>query len=188
MRRFTWVVAVAVLVAVAAPLHGSTFLHMNRQELATKASAVVVGRVLGTSSFWEETGRIIVTEAMVAVDEVLLGDAPTVAVVRTFGGTVDGFTVEAHGFPTFAAGDHLLLYLENDRVVKGGHRVLGYREGQYRVIRDQGGKLMAVPMVDGGARLLTADGRQAPAPRALPLDQLRAEIRDVGRRVGRPVF
>lgn len=188
MRRCTWLAWVALVAAVAAPLSGSTFLHMSREELATQAGAVVVGEVLQVNSFWEPTGRIIVTEAMVAVEEVLLGEAPTVAVVRTFGGTVDGFTVEAHGFPVFEVGARMLLYLENDRAVQGAHRVLGFREGQYRVVRGARGEELAVPMLDAGARLLTPDGRPAPEPVVVPLDEMRRQIRDAGVRAGREVY
>ena len=184
MKR--WVVSAWIGLLVAAAAGGSTFLHVSRSELAAKAAAVVVGRVLEVNSFWTASGRIIETEAMVAIDEVLVGEAPTVAIVKTFGGTVDGYTVEAHGFPTFAEGERLLLYLENDRAA-GVHRVLGYREGQYRVERDAKGVEMAIPTVDEGARLLTADGRPAPQPRALALQALRDEVRDAGRRAGRQV-
>ena len=184
MKR--WVVSAWIGLLVTAAAGASTFMHVDRAELAARAAAVVVGRVLEVNSFWDPSGRIIVTEAMVAVDEALVGEAPTVAIVKTFGGTVDGYTVEAHGFPTFAAGERLLLYLENDTVA-GNHRVLGYREGQYRIVRDAKGIEMALPTVDAGARLLTADGRPAPQPRALALQELREEIRDAGRRAGRPV-
>jgi hypothetical protein len=107
--------------------------------------------------------------------------------VRTFGGTVNGYTVEAHGFPTFARGEKLLLFLENDPAERDTHRVLGYQEGMYRVTADKAGREVAFPTVDGGARLFTADGRPAPAPRPIQLDELREEIRDNARQAGRPV-
>lgn len=183
MKRWTGWAGIALAVAVAAPAGASTFVRMTPDELAAGAAAVVVGRVLDVNSFWTPSGRIIVSEAMVAVEEVLLGEAPTVAVVRTFGGTVDGFTVEAHGFPTFTAGERLLLYLENDRVA-GSHRVLGYQQGQFRVVGERGLE-MAVPTVDAGARLLSADGTPAPVPVPRKLADLRREIRDSARRAGR---
>jgi hypothetical protein len=177
----------AGLLLLAAPAYGSTFLHMSRAELAQKASAVVVGNVLSVESFWTKSGRIIVTEAMVEVEDAVLGEAPSVVVVRTFGGTVNGYTVEAHGFPTFAKGDRLLLFLEKDQAAPDATRVLGYQEGMYRVGLDKAGREVAYPTVDGGARLLTADGKLAPPPRPLLLDDLRGEIREHARQAGRPV-
>ncbi|HXT22965.1 MAG TPA: hypothetical protein VN923_19610, partial [Thermoanaerobaculia bacterium] len=100
MKRWQSFLGVGVLL-LAAPAYGSTFLHMSRAELTKKASAVVVGNVLSVESFWTKSGRIIVTEAMVEVEDAVLGETPSVVRVRTFGGTVNGYTVEAHGFPTF---------------------------------------------------------------------------------------
>jgi hypothetical protein len=176
-------VGLALLVAI--PASASTFVHMSRGELTAKARAVITGEVLEVSSFWDGQGRIIVSEALVRVEDALLGDTASVVAVRTFGGTVDGFTVEAHGFPVFHEGDRVLLFLENDREPEI-HRVLGYQEGHYRLVRDQKtGREMAVPTIDGEARLLSADGTPAPAPRAIALDELREEIRGHARRVGR---
>lgn len=187
MKR--WCIAVCLgLLALGSGASGSTFLHVDRKDLAAQAAAVVVGRVLEVNSFWAPSGRIIVTEAMVQVDELLVGDAPTVAIVKTFGGTVDGYTVEAHGFPTFEKGARLLLYLERENQDSANHRVLGYLEGQYRIVTGAGGVETAMPMVDAGARLLTADGRPAPAPAKILLQDLREEVREAGRSAGRLVY
>jgi hypothetical protein len=186
MRRWQSFLGVGLLL-LAAPASGSTFLHMSRAELAAKASSVVVGNVLSVESFWTKSGRIIVTEAMVEVEDAVLGEAPSVVRVRTFGGTVNGYTVEAHGFPTFAKGERLLLFLEQDKADPDATRVLGYQEGMYRVAMDKAGREVAHPTVDGGARLLTAEGKLAPAPRPLLLDDLRGEVRELGRRAGRLV-
>jgi hypothetical protein len=186
MRRWQSFLAVGLLL-LAAPASGSTFLHMSRAELSKQAVAVVVGEVLEVSSFWTKSGQIIVTEAMVEVEDTLLGGSASVVVVRTFGGTVNGYTVEAHGFPTFAKGERVLLFLENDRTERDTHRVLGFQEGKYLVSTNQAGAEIAVPHVDGGARLLGKDGRPAPPLRAIPLADLRDEIRDHARQAGRPV-
>lgn len=187
MRRSLRWVSLALLVA-AVPANASTFLHVSRGELTARAEAVVVGTVLEVESFWSDDGRVILTEAKVLVEEALVGEPASVALVRTFGGTVNGFTVEAHGFPTFAKGERLLLFLEPDRRARGAHRVLGFQEGKYRITTDKAGREIAEPTVDAHARLLTADGRPAPAPRAVALETLRDEILELGRRAGRIVY
>ena len=186
MRRWQSFLGVGLLL-LAAPASGSTFLHMDRAELTAKASWVVVGNVLSVESFWTKSGRIIVTEAMVEVEDAILGETPSVVIVRTFGGTVNGFTVEAHGFPTFEKGERLLLFLEQDKAAPDATRVLGYQEGMYRLALDKAGRELALPTVDAGARLMTAEGKLAPAPRPLLLDELRGEIRGHARQAGRPV-
>jgi hypothetical protein len=120
---------------------------------------------------------------MVQVEETVLGETPTVVVVRTFGGTVDGYTVEAHGFPVFAAGDRVLLFVEQDGDDR--MRVTGYQQGHYRVVAGDRAGDRAVPTNDLGASLLTADGRQAPAPQELPLAELKDLIRADAVRLGK---
>ena len=81
-------VLIALLLLMVAAVSGvaSTFLEMTQRDLVRESAAVVQGRVLKVSSFWEPSGRIIVTEALVRVEEAVLGQAPSVVVVRTFGG------------------------------------------------------------------------------------------------------
>ncbi|HEX7785625.1 MAG TPA: hypothetical protein VF653_05345, partial [Methylomirabilota bacterium] len=113
MKRLVSGVLLLALLA-AAPAVASTFLAMDQGSLVAQADAVIQGRVLKVESFWEPTGTIIVTEAMVEVEEEIVGRTPTVVRVKTFGGEVGGYFVEAHGFPVFAAGERLLLFLEPD--------------------------------------------------------------------------
>lgn len=182
MRRF---VLLALLMALVAgiPAGASTFLAMNQRELVRDSAAVVDGEVLQVHSFWEPSGRIMVTEAIVKVTDSVFGEAGSVVVVRTFGGTVEGYNVKAEGFPTFNRGERLLLYLEPER--EGAHRVTGYQQGQYRVVRDKSGMEVAVPTFEAEAALITRDGREAPRPRALPLATLKSQIRTEARDLGR---
>lgn len=180
MKRIVWLGLIALALA-AIPAAASTFVAMSHGELVAGSDAIVQGRVLKVSSFWTPSGRLIATEAMVQVEELVKGSAPSVVVVRTFGGTVGGFTVEAHGFPKFAVNDHLLLYLHG---AEGTAEVTGYQQGQYRIVRDKSGVEMAVPATDGGAFLVGRDGRPAPAAKAVRLDALKAMIRAEAERPG----
>src|SRR4028118_323709 len=159
MRRLVFLALLALMVA-GIPAGASTFLVMNQGELIRDSAAVVEGEVLQVHSFWTRSGRIIVTEAIVKVSDPILGEAASAVVVRTFGGTVEGFTVEAHGFPTFRKGERLLLFLEAER--DGAHKVAGYQQGQYRVVRDKNGFDVAVPGLHGHAPLVTQGQPQHP--------------------------
>jgi len=172
-----------LLLAVAVPLSASTFLKMSPRELVRDSAAVVQGKVLKVSSFWESTGRIIVTEAQIQVEEKVFGNAPSVVVVRTFGGTVDGYTVEAHGFPKFRANERLLLYLAPEK--DGVSRVTGYQQGQFHIIRDQAGVELAVPATGDDARILGRDGQVAAKAQTIRLDVLKESIRNEARQAGR---
>jgi hypothetical protein len=174
-----------LLVALALPVGASTFLWMEPQELVRGSAAVVQGEVLKVESFWDRAGRVIVSEVMVRVEEKVFGDTPSVVVVRTWGGTVNGYTVEAHGFPKFQPHERVVLYLEAER--DGASRVTGYQQGHYRVVRDKSGVEMAVPTVDAG-HIVAPNGRAVAPAKAVRLDVLKASIRNEARRAGRPIL
>ena len=140
MRRLVFLALLLVLVA-GVPAGASTFVEMNQRELVQKSAAVVEGEVLQVHSFWDSKGRMMITEAVVKVSDSVVGNIGSALVVRTYGGTVEGYTVEAHGFPTFKRGERVLLFLEPER--QGAHHVTGYQLGQYRIVRDKKGCRLA---------------------------------------------
>ncbi len=183
--RHTLCRLLALALLAAAPAAASTFIALTPEELVRDAAAVVEGRVVEVSSFWNAERTAILTEATLEVDDAVVGEAPAFVTLRTFGGRVGDYVIEAHGFPRFAVGDRLLVFLEPER--EGAHKVLGYLQGQYRIRTDAAGRTMAEPMSDFGARLLRRDGTEAPAPKARPLVELKRQLRDLADRAGRPV-
>jgi hypothetical protein len=173
MKRFVCLVVLAVLLA-AIPASASTFLAVSRAQLVADSDAIVQGTVLKVNSFWSESGRIVVSEAMIQVEEKVRGNAPSVVVVRTYGGEVGDIRVDAPGFPKFAAGERVLVFLTN---AGGTAEVTHYRQGQYRIVRDKAGVEMAVPTVEHGVRLLNRDGSAAAAPKAVRLDTFKQMLR-----------
>jgi len=167
----------------SAPLAASTFVAMSTSDLVKASSAVIEGEVSSLESRWTPDGRIIVTDVTVRVWDVLGGKAPEILVVKTFGGTVDGFTVEAAGFPAFTRGERVLLFLEPDAEA-GRQRVTGYQQGLYRIVQRADGRETALSSVDQGAHLLSADGVQVQPLPSLPLDDLRRLVRDEFLRLG----
>lgn len=175
MKHSSWIgLFLLALAILAAPAAASTFIALNQQELVGQSDAVVQGRVLKVNSFWSPSGRMVLSEVMVQVEEKILGDAPGVVILRTAGGTVGGYTVEAHGFPSFKAGDRAVLFLRNSANVA---EVTGYRQGQYQIVRDKSGVEMAVPTLGPNVRLLHRDGTPAAAPKAVRLDEFKARLR-----------
>lgn len=176
-------VSLGLLMVVAAmPAGASTFLKMTHKDLVRDSAAVVKGQVIQVNSFWTPDGAIIVTEAMVKVDEALLGRPDSVVVVKTYGGEVNGYYIEAHGFPKFTVNEKVLLYLEAEQ--DGVARVAGYQQGQFRVVEKDGIEF-AVPMTDDGSNVLSRDGRPAAQQKAVRVDALRDAIRSEAVRAGR---
>jgi len=166
--------AVACMIAAALPATASTFVAMNQEELMASSAAVVQGRVLEVRSFWNADHTIIVSEARVEVTDLIAGEAPAVVTVRTFGGEVGNYRVEANGFPTFSPGEKTVLYLSADG---DAFRVAGHAQGHYRIRATAKGDF-AVPTLGDGVRLFTRDGKLAPAPVSLQLDDFKNQIRE----------
>lgn len=183
VRKWPW--AALLVLVLAAPAGASTFLAMSQDEMVAQSDAVVVGTVLKVESFRDVSGRVILSQAAVRVEETVVGDAPSVVLVETFGGTVDGYTVIAHGFPEFRVDDRLVLFLQND--ADGLARVVGYRLGEYRLVRNRAGVDIAVPTLEPGVSLLSADGRPAERPQAVRLETLKSQIRSGLTRLQREV-
>ncbi len=176
----------ALLVAVAAmaiPTGASTFVALSDQQLVAQSDAIVVGEVLETFSYWNDAHSMIYTEAVFSVQRVVAGDAPALINVRTAGGVVGSYKVEADGFPTFRKGQRQLLFVHrtgSSDVVE----LTGYRQGQFFVQRTAEGREMAVPAL-GHTRLLTRAGQLAPRPSTVPLESKIGAIQSIDQRVHR---
>ena len=167
MQRRVTLFLLAVLCLASMPAAASTFLHMSTRELATQADALIRGRVVELESSWSESGRIIVTDATIDVEQTVFGSVANTVTVRTFGGQVDDVRVEAHGFPRFEQGEHVFLYLE--READGTMRVLGYQQGHFRVVTRLDGVTLAVPMVEDKVRFFTRSGQVGPEPQSVEI-------------------
>jgi hypothetical protein len=186
MRVKGWLATALTLVFAGAAAHASTFLAMTQEELVAGSAAVVDARVVQVKSFWNREHTAILTEALVRVDETIVGEAPAFVKVRTFGGTVGRLRIDAPGFPTFERGQRLLLFLYTEPA-DGSVRVQGYRMGEYRVETGADGVERAVPMADAGMLLLRRDGKVAERPQTVALDAFKAGLREIGERQGRIV-
>lgn len=185
MKRLVSIGLLLMLVA-AIPGGASTFLKMDGKALVRDSATVVQGEVIAVHSFWDKSGRIVMTEAQIRVEEALFGNAPSVVVVRTAGGRVGDFVVEAHGFPTFKKNERLLLYLEAEQ--DGAMKVTGYQQGQFRLVRDKAGVEWAVPATEEGVNIVNANGREAAPAKSVRLDVLKNSIRSEARTAGRAML
>lgn len=186
MRVKGWLPTAVALVFAGAAAHASTFLAISQEEMVAGSAAVVDARVVQVKSFWNAEHTAILTEALVRVDETIVGEAPRFVKVRTFGGTVGRVRIDAVGFPTFSEGERLLLFLRTEPA-DGSVRVKGYQLGEYRIETGADGVEMAMPTADAGMRLLRADGKAVERPRPIALGELEAGLREIGERQGRRV-
>ncbi len=188
MKRTPWIFLCGVLALIPVmPAAASTFLQVSHEDLVTQAEAVVQGRVVEVSSFWNREGTAIMTEAVLEVEDTILGPDRSHVRLITFGGEAGGYVIVAHGFPTFQKGQRLLVFLEPTRANEdGAHRVLAYRQGEFEIRKDRQGRELAVPTWEADSvRILKADGTPVRVPRTVPLDDFKRQIRETAERAGR---
>ncbi len=80
-------------------------------ELTVEAQQIVIGDVIGVTSFWDEGHDVIRSRVEVAVDQYLVGEGTGTEVLEMSGGTVDDVTLYVSVLPVFDEGDHVLLFL-----------------------------------------------------------------------------
>ena len=158
---------VTLLLIVALPLSASQFIEMPFDRVAREASLVVRGTVENTWSAWDDSHEVIFTYATVRVSR-YFGETtgPDTVVVREVGGTVDGYTQEAIGFPAIRSGEHVVLMLSrwDD---SADYRIHAYNQGKY-LVRMNGVQevLIEDPVKQGDARL-GSDREHGPRTNAL---------------------
>lgn len=173
--------AAAVLMGgvTAAPLSASTFLEMSQAELLAVSSTVVEGKVVKVDAFWNDDRTLIYSEALIEVSDWVTGDSPGLVRVRTPGGSLGDYRIDAIGFPTFEPKERLLLFLrpDGDDIM----RVTGYRQGQFRIEVDGNGVEIAVPTIEKDVLLIGRDGARATPPDPVSLVAFKDSIRTMAR-------
>ena len=126
--------------AIAAPSFAITYIVPPDRFEIERASAIVVGRVLGSHPQASRFG--IETVTTIALEEAIKGNPGSVVEIHTPGGTLDGETRVVPGVPTFVDGERvlLLLYQRDD----GAYTISDLGLGTFRFVRDIAGRELAV--------------------------------------------
>ncbi len=149
---------VALLLVLSIPMAASQFVDMPFDQIAREAKYVVRGQVLDTWSQWDESREVIYTYATVRVTR-YFGETtgPDMLLVREVGGTVDGYTQEAVGFPMIRSGEQIVAFLAEDGA---DLRIHAYNQGKF-LVRSRAGRevLVSDPVRQGDARRDTTHPR-----------------------------
>jgi len=143
------------LLLLALPMAASQFIELSFDQVAREARYVVRGNVTQTWSAWDEAHEVIFTYATVRVTR-YFGETtgPDTLVVREVGGTVDGYTQEAIGFPAIRQGEEVVFFLAPWEDNGAEYRIHAYNQGKF-LVRNRGGVdvLVQDPVKQGEARL-----------------------------------
>lgn len=152
---------VMVLVALAVPLSASQFVDLPFDQVARESKYIVRGQVIDTWAAWDDAREVIYTYATVRVTRYFGETAgPDTLVVREVGGTVDGYTQEAIGFPAIRQGEQIVAML-SEWEGSTDLRIHAFNQGKY-LVRNRFGKEILVqdPVKQGDERLGGAERRR----------------------------
>ncbi len=163
---------------VTAP--ASTFARVSDLQIACEATDIIHGQVVEVRSAWDQERVAIWTTATVQVHGKVKGNMLRggLVEVKEVGGTVNGFTVKAIGFPTFLKGEEVVMLLHPWEDGSMAYRVSGYGRGKYNVARDerQGAVAHRHDTRESGKTTMFTDR----IPPVVPLDRLNRELAALG--------
>jgi hypothetical protein len=138
LREFLALTGMAVLATTAAS--GTTFMPVSDQQLVCESVDIVRGTILSTQSAWEGDPQAIWTRAVLQVDKAIRGDHQPGDVIdlKEVGGTVGDYTIVAEQFPSFRAGDEVIVMLAPWDDGSPEMRVWGFGRGMFMVARQHG--------------------------------------------------
>ena len=157
---------VLLLLAVSAA-RATTIVMPSDEQLIAKSPLIVEGTVVATHAL-ERDGRIV-TDTTLRVTRAIKGTLAETITVTEMGGEVNGRITKFFGTPEFAAGEHVLLFLEANP--HGGYRTIDLFVGKFRDERTVDGQRLwfrddaraEANLLDAEFRELTVDDVQREA-------------------------
>lgn len=172
---------VALDAASVAPAAASSGMEMSLEDLTREADAIAVVEVTRAEGFRRKGKIPVFTRTTLNVVEYWKGNGETSVDVVAPGGRLGDTVILAHGVPSFAAGQTLVLFLFKHRAPFDGYGVLGLEQGAFHVIRAKDGRLWAAR--HGSMELVKKDPLGGPrvtnvaTPNAMPIESLEAQVR-----------
>lgn len=174
LLKFLLVAGGILLISLTA--FASVFEPVSDQQLVCESTDVVRGTVANVQSAWDRQHQAIWTTATLNVQEVIRGSlAPGASLtVKEVGGTVDGYTIQAEGFPTFREGEEVVALLKPWEDEPSAYRVWGYNRGKFKVDRRGVGKPTTIrhDVTESGRPTMAVDR----IPPTIVLDALTREL------------
>lgn len=158
LKRLQGAAVLAALVALATPAGASRFGRVGLDFLVAENETVVIGEVLETHSYWNKGATLILTDAKVAVTEVLKGDPKLKEITVTLlGGTIGDRTNVAVGAARLEPNTSYLLFL---------HRADLPGAANVQMIREHNQGVFEIQIGEGGLRAVSQARTEPLAPDA----------------------
>jgi len=164
-----------LLIACAALVPGTTLERLTLEQMAEKATAIVRGRVVGSStSTWNS---IISTTYTVAVAETLKGPDTQTVQVSVPGGVAGGVRHSFPGTPDLASGDEYVFFLWTGK--SGRTQIIGLSQGVFQLQADAKGSPSVLRSASTETMLDPATGAViTDTPIRMPYSELARRVRN----------
>ncbi len=160
LTSLTLLLMVVIVAFLATPVHATTLEKLSLDQLAQRASVIVVARTTQTSveSLTADglTGSYLQTRVGAQVLEVLKGSPAATLSITVPGGQTRGISALVDGMPAFTPGETSLLFLDKK------HRVIGGFQGKLSIIEGMVERL-GQPLGQVKGRIAKAVGQRATA-------------------------
>lgn len=170
-------VALLLVAGLATSVSASQFLPWSFDQVVGESKAVVRGTISSTWSAWDDAGQIIYTYAEVDVANYYVGSGTATITVREIGGTVNGYTQEAIGFPVLRKGEDVILFLTS---WEDGTdlRIQAYDQGKWMIRTDGSGHevVRQDPFTQGMDPLAVLEAERVAPPEGTPMDEFEMMI------------
>ncbi len=175
-KAMVYLLAVMMLALAPPALQATTLVRLSLEQLSRASSAIVRGHVVSQSSHWNLQHTQIVTDTVLAVEEVMKGSPSSTVLVRQLGGTVGNWHVSVPGSPRLLPHASYVLFLEPAREPTGFYLVVGMMEGAYPVYRDSHTGRYRVVRPFGAQFVKAAMPSSGFRPDTVPLAQFRQDV------------
>jgi hypothetical protein len=143
-RRSQSTFALAFLILLLIPISNSQSQVIQRsiEKLSQESDAVVIGRVAGLTSEWNESKTRIQTRVTISVDQNVKGDGAMKSMtVLIPGGEVGGIGEVYSHAPKFKNDENVIVFAKKAK--QGYYQVSEGAQGKYSVVKDEvSGRLM----------------------------------------------
>ncbi len=153
---------IGLILALALPLSASQFIPLPFDQVASESKFIVRGTIDQTWSAWDSSHEVIFTYATMRVNR-YFGEStgPDTLLIREVGGTVDGYTQEAIGFPMIRKGEDVVLMLSQWED-SADLRIHAFNQGKYLVRGGAGREILVEDPVKQGESRLGNSGDHGP--------------------------
>lgn len=134
-RGIMTVVACVALVALApSPSRSTSLMELDDDDLVQLSSRIFEATVTNTAPMWNPPHDEIRTVVTFSVIQMIKGTAPPsgVIVLPMLGGEVGGVVMELIDQPTFAIGEHVIVFV--DDTAPPTMRVTGLSQGKFTIL------------------------------------------------------